>query len=71
MDIFDSRLARAYRERTTPQVDGRIVLRHQPHGVVAVFSPYNFPAHLPNGHLVPALLAGNCAVFKPSELTLV
>ena len=56
-------------ERTTPQVDGRIVLRHRPHGVVAVFGPYNFPAHLPNGHLVPALLAGNCAVFKPSELT--
>jgi succinylglutamic semialdehyde dehydrogenase len=46
----------------------RQVLRHRPHGVVAVFGPYNFPGHLPNGHLVPALLAGNCAVFKPSEL---
>ena len=56
-------------ERTAPQADGRVVLRHRPHGVVAVFGPYNFPAHLPNGHLVPALLAGNCAVFKPSELT--
>jgi len=43
--------------------------RHRPHGVVAVFGPYNFPAHLPNGHLVPALLAGNCCIFKPSELT--
>jgi succinylglutamic semialdehyde dehydrogenase len=31
--------------------------------------PYNFPAHLPNGHIVPALLAGNTIVFKPSELT--
>ncbi|MBX6420465.1 MAG: succinylglutamate-semialdehyde dehydrogenase [Nevskia sp.] len=47
----------------------RQVLRHRPHGVVAVFGPYNFPGHLPNGHLVPALLAGNCVVFKPSELT--
>ncbi len=44
-------------------------IRHKPHGVVAVFGPYNFPGHLPNGHIVPALLAGNTIVFKPSELT--
>lgn len=43
--------------------------RHKPHGVMAVFGPFNFPAHLPNGHIVPALLAGNTVVFKPSELT--
>ena len=44
-------------------------LRHKPHGVLAVLGPYNFPAHLPNGHIVPALLAGNTVIFKPSELT--
>ncbi|NVK40581.1 MAG: succinylglutamate-semialdehyde dehydrogenase [Oceanospirillaceae bacterium] len=44
-------------------------LRHRPHGVVAVFGPYNFPGHLPNGHIIPALLAGNTVLFKPSELT--
>jgi succinylglutamic semialdehyde dehydrogenase len=44
-------------------------LSHAPHGVVAVLGPFNFPAHLPNGHLAPALIAGNCLVFKPSELT--
>jgi succinylglutamic semialdehyde dehydrogenase len=44
-------------------------LRHRPHGVVAVFGPYNFPGHLPNGHIVPALLSGNAVLFKPSELT--
>lgn len=44
-------------------------LRHKPHGVVAVYGPYNFPAHLPNGHIVPALLAGNAVIFKPSELS--
>ena len=44
-------------------------LRHKPHGVLAVLGPYNFPAHLPNGHIVPALLAGNTVVFKPSEAT--
>lgn len=63
----------AYQERTgtreQPQDFGRHILRHKPHGVVAVYGPYNFPGHLPNGHIVPALLAGNCVVFKPSELT--
>ncbi len=43
--------------------------RYKPHGVVAVFGPFNLPAHLPNGHIVPALLAGNAVVFKPSERT--
>ena len=47
----------------------RQMLRHKPHGVLAVLGPYNFPAHLPNGHIVPALLAGNTIVFKPSEQT--
>ncbi|OYZ14901.1 MAG: succinylglutamate-semialdehyde dehydrogenase [Sphingomonadales bacterium 28-64-96] len=47
----------------------RQMLRHKPHGVLAVLGPYNFPAHLPNGHIVPALLAGNVIVFKPSEQT--
>lgn len=47
--------------------DGSAVLRHRPHGVFAVFGPYNFPGHLPNGHIVPALIAGNTLVFKPSE----
>ncbi len=50
-----------------PAADGTSVLRHRPHGVMAVFGPYNFPGHLPNGHIVPALLAGNTIVFKPSE----
>ncbi|WP_322978348.1 succinylglutamate-semialdehyde dehydrogenase [Pseudomonas sp. C11] len=63
----------SYRERTGEKrsqvAEANSVLRHKPHGVVAVFGPYNFPGHLPNGHIVPALLAGNCVLFKPSELT--
>ncbi len=43
--------------------------RHKPHGAIAVFGPYNFPGHLPNGHIIPALIAGNTIVFKPSEFT--
>ena len=48
---------------------GAMTLSHHAHGVLAVFGPFNFPGHLPNGHIVPALLAGNCVLFKPSELT--
>jgi succinylglutamic semialdehyde dehydrogenase len=47
----------------------KAVTRFKPHGVVGVLGPFNFPAHLPNGHIVPALLAGNTVVFKPSEQT--
>ncbi|WP_042151245.1 MULTISPECIES: succinylglutamate-semialdehyde dehydrogenase [unclassified Pseudoalteromonas] len=64
---------KAYHERTGTVENampvGKAVIRHKAHGVVAVFGPYNFPGHLPNGHIVPALLAGNTVVFKPSELT--
>jgi succinylglutamic semialdehyde dehydrogenase len=52
-------------------MDGGVqrVLSHRPHGVMAVFSPYNFPMHLANGHIVPCLLAGNVVLLKPSEET--
>jgi len=43
-------------------------IRYRPLGVVVVLGPFNFPAHLPCGHIIPALLAGNTVVFKPSEL---
>jgi succinylglutamic semialdehyde dehydrogenase len=64
---------KAYEERTGEHENamafGRAVLRHRPHGVMAVLGPFNFPGHLPNGHIVPALLAGDTVVFKPSEET--
>jgi len=64
---------KAYADRsptTENQLKGsKSITRHKPHGVLAVLGPYNFPGHLPNGHIVPALLAGNTIVFKPSELT--
>ncbi|HLF66912.1 MAG TPA: aldehyde dehydrogenase family protein, partial [Gammaproteobacteria bacterium] len=44
-------------------------VRHRPLGVLAIFVPFNFPGHLLNTHVVPALLAGNTVVIKPSELT--
>lgn len=64
---------KAHNERTgtteNPMPGAKAFIRHKPHGVVAIFGPYNFPGHLPNGHIVPAILAGNTVVFKPSELT--
>ncbi|KWV90656.1 N-succinylglutamate 5-semialdehyde dehydrogenase [Erythrobacter sp. YT30] len=64
----------AYTERTGKKkldsaMNGIAAVRHKPHGVMAVLGPYNFPAHLPNGHIIPALIAGNAIVFKPSEKT--
>src|SRR3954470_24271114 len=64
----------SYADRTSQRrlegaLGARVAVRHKPHGVLAVLGPYNFPAHLPNGHIVPALIAGNAIVFKPSEKT--
>ena len=64
----------AYAERTGQRrldsaLQGTAAVRHKPHGVMAVLGPYNFPAHLPNGHIVPALIAGNAVILKPSEKT--
>lgn len=47
---------------------GKFSARFRPLGALAVLGPFNFPLHLPNGHIIPALLTGNTVVFKPSEL---
>jgi succinylglutamic semialdehyde dehydrogenase len=63
----------AYKERCPERIKEfsafKSVTRHRPYGVAAVFGPYNFPGHIPNGHIMPALLAGNTIILKPSELT--
>jgi succinylglutamic semialdehyde dehydrogenase len=70
VDISVSAYAdRSSQKRFEGAMGARVAVRHKPHGVLAVLGPYNFPAHLPNGHIVPALLAGNAIVFKPSEKT--
>lgn len=64
---------KAYKERCPTKessLKGMVsITSHKPHGLVVVLGPYNFPGHLPNGHIIPALLAGNCILFKPSEKT--
>jgi succinylglutamic semialdehyde dehydrogenase len=63
----------AYQERSWPKEttteEANACLRYKPHGVVVVLGAFNFPAHLSNGHIIPALLAGNTIVYKPSEQT--
>jgi succinylglutamic semialdehyde dehydrogenase len=63
----------SYKDRTPQRqrdVPGaKLITRHRPHGVMGVIGPFNFPGHLPTGHIIPSLLAGNTIVFKPSEFT--
>lgn len=49
------------------EVEPGAFVRYRPIGVCAVLGPFNFPAHLANGHIVPLLAAGNTVIFKPSE----
>ncbi len=67
VDVVLTDGAREVAARDLPSVPGRIEPR--PLGVVAVVGPFNFPAHLPNGQIVPALALGNTVVVKPSEKT--
>lgn len=46
---------------------GESELRFTSRGPTLVIGPFNFPLHLPNGHIIPSLLAGNTVIFKPSE----
>jgi succinylglutamic semialdehyde dehydrogenase len=66
---IDSYAERTPQRKMEAALGNKTAVRHKPHGVLAVLGPYNFPAHLPNGHIVPALIAGNAVVFKPSEKT--
>ena len=63
--------AKAFHDRrriVTEDISGAAgITRYKPHGVVAVFGPFNLPGHLPNGHIMPALIAGNTVVLKPSR----
>jgi succinylglutamic semialdehyde dehydrogenase len=67
MSIAAFKERRATAERDVGGARG--VTRFKPYGAAAVFGPFNFPGHVPNGHIVPALLAGDTVVFKPSEKT--
>ena len=65
-DYFCQEIARAL----APESKGHgVELQYRPLGVVAVISPWNYPLAMANNLLLPALMAGNCVVLKPSEET--
>ena len=47
----------------------KVLTTYSPRGVIGIISPWNFPLTLTLGEAVPALMAGNAVVIKPSELT--
>jgi acyl-CoA reductase-like NAD-dependent aldehyde dehydrogenase len=51
-----------------PLLGKRALVAYRPYGVVGVISPWNAPLNLALGDAIPALLAGNAVVIKPSEL---
>jgi len=65
-----SYLAQATREAlTTRNLAGGTKVEFKPLGVAVVISPWNYPLAIANNLIVPALVAGNTVVFKPSEET--
>src|SRR3989449_6848993 len=44
-------------------------LFRSPYGVIGVIAPWNYPVAIPLGQMIPAVVAGNAVVIKPSELT--
>ncbi|HET9621640.1 MAG TPA: aldehyde dehydrogenase family protein [Kofleriaceae bacterium] len=69
LNRFDLARAAVNQELTGGQVAPGEHLRFQPLGVVGVIGPFNFPLHLCHAPAIPALLAGNAVVIKPSDLT--
>ncbi len=67
VDLMLGEGAELTRDKVLEDLPGAV--RYRPQGVVSIIGPFNFPVHLPNGQLVPALLHGNTVVFKPSERT--
>lgn len=56
------------KELLRPMANGAVSrTTFKPLGVIVTISPYNFPAHMANGHIIAALVCGNCVIWKPSE----
>ncbi|MEZ8831380.1 aldehyde dehydrogenase [Vibrio cyclitrophicus] len=59
----------AHRALNTRKLSGSTELQYRPLGVVGVISPWNYPVMMANNLIVPALVAGNSVILKPSEET--
>src|SRR4051794_7500030 len=55
---------------SSPLLMGRkLILRHRPLGLIGVIGPWNYPLTNSFGDCIPALMAGNAVILKPSEIT--
>ena len=61
--------ARWFTPRGAVMLRKRVRIEHEPYGVIAIISPWNYPFMLAAGGVLPAIVAGNAVVLKPSELT--
>lgn len=73
-DYFARNAARMLRPERVPHHNLAVKakrgwLQYEPCGVIGVISPWNYPVSIPFGLLIPAIVAGNAVVLKPSELT--
>jgi len=77
LGVFDYYLRKAkkylkpqkFRIKLPVMIHKKSWIEYEPWGVVGIISPWNYPVLLPMGQIIPALIAGNCVIFKPSELT--
>ena len=47
----------------------KLILRYRPLGLIGVIGPWNYPLTNSFGDCIPALMAGNSVILKPSEVT--
>jgi acyl-CoA reductase-like NAD-dependent aldehyde dehydrogenase len=68
LEVIDDELAELPVDLSPVNYPGKdVVVRLEPVGVVGLIMPWNYPIHLPLRTIVPAVLAGNAVVWKPSE----
>ncbi|MBE0690591.1 MAG: aldehyde dehydrogenase family protein [Anaerolineae bacterium] len=64
-----ARILRSRRAQPLFPVFQRLTVHYRAHGLVGIIAPWNYPLLLVASELVPALIAGNAVILKPSELT--
>ena len=52
-----------------PPAEWDVVYRRDPIGIVGLISAWNYPLNVAFRKVAPALIAGNCAILKPSEIS--
>jgi succinylglutamic semialdehyde dehydrogenase len=65
--ILDSSLSLINRQSVDLGIQGKGEITYHPKGLLVVIGPFNLGLSLPHGQIIPALLAGNTCIFKPSE----